>query len=324
MKFLVLGAGAIGSVFGGLLRKSGHDVCLVGRKAHIQAINSTGLLIDGIWGKYTVKNIKGYTSLKDVLDAAKVTFDTVLLTVKSYDTEYMLTELKQYIKNPPPVLSLQNGLGNVEKIRDYIGAKKTIGGRVIFGVEYIKPGHVTVTVEADKTIIGALQNSIEMNFLEQLAETFTKAGIATDVTEDINRYIWGKVLYNCSLNGLAAIADVNYGKLLSYKGTRMIMKQIVKEIFTLAKALDIYLGWDTPEEYTNHLFEELIPKTFDHHPSMLQDMSYGKKTEIAALNGAITTMGDEQGIELTCNKGITSLIVAKEMINKRQTTHSKN
>jgi 2-dehydropantoate 2-reductase len=313
MKFLILGSGSIGSVFGGFLAKAGHTVFLLGRKPHVQAINKRGLLIDGIWGKYLVDNLKGYTSLKELAQNSETPFDLALLTVKSYDTEIILKEYKKYFSETPPVVSLQNGLGNIEKVAKAVGIKKTIGGRVIFGVEFVEPGHVRVTVSADRTLIGGIGGSLNKSFLEMLAGTFNNAGIPADVTEEIKKFIWGKVFYNCSLNGLASIINVNYGKLLSSASTKLIMSNLIEEVFKVARAENISLDWQTPSEYARLLFEELIPKTFEHHPSMLQDINRGKRTEIDALNGAIVRMGFTHGFALPYNQTITRLIKAKEI-----------
>ena len=312
MKILVLGAGAIGSVFAGFLSKAGHDVCIVGRKDHIDAIKENGLLIDGIWGLHTVKGIKGYLRIDDIPESCDNKFDVVLLTVKSYDTEAMLREFKKLFSDLPPVVSLQNGLGNIDKVEELIGKKKTIGGRVIFGVEFISPGHVSITVSADRTVIGGLINGIEKEFVKKLADTFTLAGVPTDVTDDINRFVWGKVLYNCALNGLATILDENYGKLIGCDGTKIIMRGIIEEVFIVLKAKGICLDQSTTLEYEKLLFSELIPKTNNHHPSMLQDIKRGKKTEIDALNGAIVKMGMEMGLDLPHNRIVTQFVKASE------------
>lgn len=312
MKILVLGAGAIGSVFGGFLARAGHPVTLLGRKPHIEAIKKTGLWIEGIWGDHTIENLKGYVSLRDLKEKEQGSFDVALLSVKSYDTETMLSELTSCYPEPPPVVALQNGLGNLEKIEAWLGKEKTIGGRVIFGVEFLEPGRVKVTVAADNTVIGDLSGSPENTFVKSLAAAFNRASIPTEVTGEIKRYIWGKVLYNCALNGLATLIDVNYGALLSFAGTRTIMQTIIEEIFSVTRARNIPLEWQTPGEYSALLFEHLIPLTFDHHPSMLQDIKKGKRTEIDALNGAIVAMGNELGMDLPCNWLVTRLIKAKE------------
>jgi 2-dehydropantoate 2-reductase len=315
MNILVLGAGAIGSVFGGFLAKAGYEVSLVARKSHLAAIKEKGLLIEGIWGEHVVDNITGYESVSAVLEKVRHNFDVILLTVKSYDTEPMLKSLTACFPDPPPVVSLQNGLGNIEIIETYAGREKTIGGRVIFGVEFIEPGRVKVTVAADKTMLGGLSGGIERTFIENLAQMLTAAGIPAEATDSIEKYIWGKVLYNCALNGLATLMNVHYGVLLSSDSTREIMHQVVREIFDVVRASGITLDWREPEEYTELLFSTLIPRTFDHHPSMLQDILRHKRTEIDALNGAVVQKGREKEIDLPYNWAITKLIKAREALN---------
>lgn len=315
MRFLVFGAGAIGSVFGGLLAKSGHLVTLIGRKAHMEAIAHSGLVIDGIWGRHVIRdNITPATELTPELLFHSPAFDLCLLTVKSYDTADAMRMICNVFPEPPKVLSLQNGLGNIETISRFIGPSKTIGGRVIFGVEYQIPGLVTVTVAADSTKIGSVSNCIPRHEIEHLASVLTQAGIPTEATDDINRYIWSKILYNCSLNPLATLLNVHYGKLLSNSAARAIMQEIITEIFTVARHLSIKLDWDSPEQYAEVLFGELIPKTFQHHPSMLQDVQHGKRTEIDALNGAIAEYAKRLGCEAPMNALMRDLIKAKESL----------
>jgi 2-dehydropantoate 2-reductase len=318
MNILVLGAGAIGSVFGGFLAKAGHHVRLIARPAHLEAIKQRGLIIEGIWGRHVVQNIAGYENLAALRKEETVSFDTVLLTVKSYDTESALQSLTACFPETPPIVSLQNGLGNIEKIEAYAGREKTIGGRVIFGVEFMEPGRVNVTVSADKTMLGGLPGGLDRAFAERLAREFTAAGIPAEATDDIKKYIWGKVLYNCALNGLATMMNVHYGVLLASDSTREIMRRVVTEIFDVLRASGIVLDWREPEEYTELLFATLIPRTFDHHPSMLQDILRHKRTEIDALNGAVVQMGREQGMDLPYNWAITKFIKAHEALNCRQ------
>lgn len=313
MRFLVLGAGAIGSVFGGFLATAGHQVTLVGRQEHMDAIRNSGLLIDGIWGRHEVR--EGLTTTTTVRDAAVCgPFDLCLLTVKSYDTRSAVMELCDTFRDPPPVLSLQNGIGNIETIESLIGRRKTIGGRVIFGVEYNGPGHVTVTVAADATRIGGLGNGYPQKHIEALAACFTDAGIPTHPTDDIMRYVWGKVLYNCALNPLATLLEVHYGMLLSSESAKEIMRSIIAEIFDVARKRAVRLDWEQPQQYAEHLFSVLMPRTFEHHPSMLQDIRRGKRTEIEALNGAIAALGEELGCAVPYNTTIRDLIRARESL----------
>ncbi|MCP4715963.1 MAG: ketopantoate reductase family protein [Deltaproteobacteria bacterium] len=312
MQILVLGAGAIGSVFAGLLCRAGHRVTIVARPAHVDAIKRQGLVIDGIWGTHRVAGLRCVARLAELSQTETGAYDYVLLCVKSHATEGLVKELLQYCPDPPPVVSLQNGLGNLEVIEKHIGRDRVIGGRVIFGVEFIEPARVTVTVCADKTIIGGLRSGIASESVRKLARAFTEAGLEAEATNDIHRFIWGKVLYNCCLNGLATLLRVTYGKLLLSSGTREIMRLIIEEFFLVCQACRIELDWQSVDEYRQVLFDKLIPMTSEHHPSMLQDIMKGKQTEIDSLNGALVDIAAEHGLYLPLNQTITHLIKAKE------------
>ena len=185
---------------------------------------------------------------------------------------------------------------------------------MIFGVEYNSPGHVTVTVAADATRIGGLCGGYPQDRCAALAALFSEARIPAEPADDILRSIWGKVLYNCALNPLATLMEVHYGMLLSSQSARDIMRHIIAEIFAVAGKLSIRLDWDRPEQYAEHLFDVLVPKTFDHHPSMLQDIRRGKRTEIDSLNGAIAAYGRRVGCAVPYNTTIRDLIRARESL----------
>ncbi len=313
MNIGVLGAGAIGSVFGGLLAEAGHSVSLIGRPSHMTEIEKNGLLIEGIWGTHHIRRLRCFTDMQTMCSSQEQPFDCVFVSVKSYDTASAIAQLTSSCTgHDPAVVSLQNGLGNLEIIQRAAGADRVVGGRVIFGVEFCRPGCVTVTVEAGKTVLGALSSHMHPGFTERLAEVLSSAGIAAETTDDIYRALWGKVLYNCSLNGLATLADTHYGELLTDSGTRQIMACIIDELFQVARACSVTLDWTAPDEYREVLFSDLIPKTFHHHPSMLQDIRRGKKTEIDALNGAVVELGRLRGIALPYNSTVTALIKACE------------
>jgi 2-dehydropantoate 2-reductase len=309
MKFLVAGCGAIGSVIGGFLKKGGYDVSLLGREKHINAIRKNGLFISGIWGEYLIKNFKLYTEAKKI----KEEFDYILITVKSYDTENMIKELKNLIKENTYIVSLQNGLGNFEKIKKIVKEDKIILGRVIFGAEIQKFGEVKVTVYGDKVMLGAIEkNKIIFEKIKELVKIFNRVGIPAEETKEIEKYIWGKVIYNCCLNGLGAILNVNYGALSKYRETKEIMRKIMEEIFKVAKKEKVKLFWDNANSYEKFFYKKLIPPTREHYPSMLQDLNSGKKTEIDYLNGAIFEIGKKNNIKTPVNEIITYLIKAKE------------
>lgn len=317
MHIVVLGAGAIGSVFGGLLAQAGHHVTLIGRPAHMEAIQKKGLLIDGIWGEYRISSLRCCTQLQDMPEAQRAACEAALVTVKSYDTERVMAGSVGLLPASAVFVSLQNGLGNIECIAAHAGPGRVIGGRVIFGVVFIEAGHVRVTVEADTTALGVPEGGrVDPSLVETLAGLFTAAGLATVVTGRIEELLWAKMLYNCSLNALATILDTHYGA-LTETGLQDAMRRIVAEVFGVAAAAGITLPYAGPEDYCQLLFGELIPRTFDHVPSMLQDIKRGKKTEIDSLNGYIAALGRQHGCAAPCNSLVAALVTSMETLNRR-------
>jgi len=314
MNILIYGAGAIGSVIGGFLAKAGHRVSFLGRAWHMEKIRRDGLLITGIWGEHLIKELDVYT---DVSQLKNKSFDLIILTVKSYDTESAAKEIKNLLKLHTVVVHLQNGLGNAETLLKYIPEDRLITGRVIFGAEIEEPGKVKVTVSADETVLGSIGNVPESK-VKEIAEIFNKAGIPTRTTNEIEKYLWAKVLYNCALNPLASLLEVPYGVLAENPNTRKIMDQIIEEIYEVGKRMGVKFEPETAEEYKQLFYSRLIPLTAEHHASMLQDIKKGRRTEIDALCGAISRYGEELGILTPANALITHLIKAKESISRNQ------
>jgi 2-dehydropantoate 2-reductase len=312
MDILVLGAGAIGSVFGGFLAKSGNRVILFGRENCISAINRRGLFIEGIWGSHHITNIKGYSSLSKITRLEGRRFDLILLTVKSYDTEGVMHDYTNTFGKSNLTVSLQNGLGNIEIISRLLGNEKTIGGRVIFGAELLEPGVVKITVYADKVVLGSLKDGVPLDTVKEVCMLFDRAGIPTTWTEEIEKYLWGKVLYNSALNALSCLLEVSYGELLNNEYTQSIMKDSVEELFSVIKRKNIPVDWENAADYTTHLFSQLIPPTREHFSSMLQDIRHGKRTEIDALNGRVVAMAEELGLDLPVNRVLTALVKGKK------------
>ena len=312
MKILVYGAGSVGCVFGGFLSKAGEDVVLLGRTGQMEAIKAKGLHIEGIWGTHDIKDMLAYSNSEHLKEDHAGTFDLILLTVKSYNTVSALADIVNMTNNNTLILSLQNGLGNLEAIANAAGAEQTLGGRVIFGAETPLPGVSRITVSADDVVIGRISQNTPNEKVEEIASVFTFAGIKTRATLEIDKFIWGKVIYNCALNGLASILNVDYGQLLDSEHTKDIMRRVVAEIYMIAQKKELDLDPKTKEEYIKTLFNRLIPLTSSHRASMLQDIEKGKKTEIDSLNGAIVRIGKDAGISTPTNQLISELIKYKE------------
>jgi len=214
------------------------------------------------------------------------------------------------------MVSLQNGLGNMEAIAASVGWERTIGARVIFGAELVQEGRVEVTVWGGDVMLGNPKGAVPTERIEEIAQAFTQAGISSAATDQIEGYIWGKLLYNCCLNPLSALLEVPYGTLLQAEETRQIMTEIIEEAFAVAAKHNIALFWKKPEEYCRLLFQELIPPTATHYASMHADLKRGKRTEIEAMNGAIVRLGRETNTPTATNGLITSLVMARQKLDR--------
>jgi 2-dehydropantoate 2-reductase len=309
MRVLVMGAGALGSVFGGLLARDGHEVCLVGREEHMRAIAEHGLHISGLFGDLDVGGIRAVT---DPRACPSGPLEAILITVKSYDTTLAAEAVKELAGPKTLVVSLQNGLGNYEAIEAVFGPERSLAGRVIFGAQVPEAGAVEVTVYAEPVMLGSPADAVSYEAVERLAAAISSAGIPCEPTREITKFLWAKMLYNCALNPLSAILQVPYGGLLTHECSKAIMRRVVSEIFAVAAAEGVELMWKTPEDYIEVLFGRLIPNTAAHYASMLQDLRARKRTEIDALNGAIVRLGRAHGIETPMNEMLTCLIDARE------------
>lgn len=310
--YLVFGTGAIGSVLGGFLHKIGRDVTLAGRGAHFRAVQQEGLGIRGIWGEHLVPKEEIRTLPDPKSEAGR--FSTILLAVKSKDTLDAAREAAPLLSEDGIMVSIQNGLGNWETIARFVGEGRTVGARVIFGAEIPRSGLAKVTVNADDVLLGEPFCPVNRQLLQSLEEDLRLSGIPARVVtrEEIWSALWGKVLYNCSLNPLGAILEVPYGRLGENEETRMIIRGVIEEIFQVCRALDVTLPHKDAEEYYHFLLEKQLPPTSDHRASMLQDILAGRRTEIEALNGAISRLGRESGISTPCNDLLSHLIRFKE------------
>ena len=302
MRYLIMGTGALGTVFGGLLRQNGQMVDFIGRGEHFDVLRRQGLAIDGIWGQLQLGPVN--VSAEDI----RQPYDVILLCVKSFDTRTACRRIKTLLAPRGLVISIQNGLGNLEIISQECGPAAAVGARVIFGAKISRPGLATVTVYADKVLLGMESGANQNPQLDQVVAHLNQAGIPAALVDNIITHIWEKALYNCALNPLGAILGVTYGDLADSPHTRELMSVIIEEIYQVAAAKQIPLQHPTPPAYFQHFLEQLVPPTAAHHPSMLQDLQQGRRTEIEALNGAICRYASTHQLTTPSNEAVCRLI----------------
>ncbi len=310
MHLAVLGAGAIGSVFAGML-STDHAVTLVGHETdHLRAIQEEGLELTDPEGNSSTHQMAATTDHGSVADS-----DLLLVAVKSYDTRQAMDDVAEHVGDTP-VLTLQNGLGNVERICEFVRAKQVLGGTTTNGAYVPAPGHVKHTGWGH-TAIGRMWGPND-GFVEAVAEAFRSVGFETTVESDIERAIWEKVVVNVGINPATALARVPNGYLVTEPPGERLLESAVREAERVAEAEGIEISMD-PVARTRAVAEDTGP----NHSSMLQDVQSGSKTEIRALNGAIVDRAAEHGIEAPVNRTVTDLIgllergIAEESIRDR-------
>ena len=293
MQVAVIGAGAVGCYYGGLLLRAGHDVTFIGRQTHVDAINAHGLLLD-------TQSFKGHLPAKAATDAAALASpDLVLFCVKSADTEVAGRSLAGRLRPETSVLSLQNGVDNPQRLQRLTG-HPVIPAVVYVGSEMAGPGHVRHHGGGDLAI-GASPAS------ETLAQTLDAAGIRTTIADDIETTLWSKLVINCAFNALSAVAGISYGPMLEVEGTRDVVGSAVQEAVTVARAS----GVPMPDDLLERIMK--IPAAMPNQmSSTAQDLARGKPSEIDFLNGYVVRKGAELGIPTPTNHALQVMVKLAE------------
>jgi 2-dehydropantoate 2-reductase len=310
VKVLVFGAGAVGLGLSSFLLQGGHRVHLVGKETTVVALRKNGLKRQGIFGEADFSP-QQLTASSYLAETGRETFDFYLICTKSFDTENSARQLKAestLARQNSPIILCQNGWGNAGIFSRFFPPKQVYNARVITG--FIRPeSHVVdVTVHAQPIHLGSLFDA-DCTRLQSLASALNQAGLPSAVTEDIGKDLWAKMLYNCSLNALGAILQVPYGHLGNNENSRVLMERIIEEVFQIMQGLDYTSHWSSANDYLKDFYGQLLPSTYEHESSMLQDIRAGKKTEIEALNGVIVREGKKLQINTPCNETVRNQIL---------------
>jgi 2-dehydropantoate 2-reductase len=296
----MIGAGAMGSLFGGLLTRAGEEVWLVGnRKDQIDAICSVGLTFE----EKGELQVIPMNATSDVTSVGKA--DLVIFFVKTYDTETAVSDALVLEKEDTTFLTLQNGLGNEEAICRKIDRKKVMLGVTGHGATLIRLGHIR-HAGWGKTLIGELDHRIT-DRVTRIKQMFCDAGIETEASSNIHDQVWGKLLVNVGINALTALTGFKNGQLLDYPETVRLMEKLVMEALEVARRKGVHLEEDPVEKV-----RKAIEATKENRSSMGQDFDRRQKTEIDAINGAVVREAQPLGIPVPFNQAVTDLVKAIE------------
>ncbi len=297
MKIVVLGAGAMGSLYGGFLQKAGNDVTLVDvNQAHVDAVNAAGLLIESASGSETI--IIKAARAEQMTDIPEL----VILFTKTIYSQSALESIKHLLDPETYVLSLQNGLGNDRLIANYVAQDRIIVGTTDFPSGFLKPG--VIQLKGQGTTKMMTVNGQESPMLQKIADELNKAGFNCLITADVFVSIWEKVAFNSAMNALTAITRLKLGDLANVHEGKSLAFEVAKEVVRTANQK----GVKASEERVLALMDKDFVEHKNHMPSMLQDVLSGRETEIDFINGAVVKEALEMGMTVPATQVLYQLV----------------
>ena len=285
MRIVVVGAGGVGGYFGARLARGGHDVTVVARGAHLDAIRGGGLRVrSAVEGEYTAR-VSAVAKVDGLPEA-----DAVLLCVKSFDTEAAVAQIRGVVGRETPVLSLQNGVDNEDKIDAALGLGHALGGVAYVFAAIEAPG-VIVHNFAGSVVLGELDGRATPR-AERLRDAFAAAGVPVTLSDDIRRVLWEKYLMLAAQAGTTALTRCPIGVIRDTPETWRMYRLLVEELAALGRASHVTLAADAVETTLGNA-GKLAPHLFS---SLHHDLVHGKRLEVEALHGHAVRLGERLGV----------------------------
>ena len=288
-KIAVMGAGAVGCYYGGMLARAGHEVTLIARAQHVAAVRKSGL-------RMQTTGFDASVPMQASEEAAGARgAKLVLFSVKSPDTERAGAALAPHLERDAVVLTLQNGVDNAERLSAVLG-REVVPAVVYVAVEMAAPGHVRHHGRGE-LVIGPSAASA------RLAAAFGAAGVPVEVSPNVSGALWAKLIVNCAYNALSAITQLPYGRLVQGEGIPAVMRDVVDECLAVARAAGVAVPDDMHQAVPR--IAQTMPGQFS---STAQDLARGKPTEIDHLNGLVVRKGEALGVPTPVNRLLLALV----------------
>jgi 2-dehydropantoate 2-reductase len=301
----VMGAGAVGSYFGGMLARAGVPVTMIARRAYLEAVRRNKLFLDTVSFQERV-TVETSTEPSAVRDA-----HVVLFCVKGQDNEATARAIAPYLSADAIVVSVQNGVDNVERIRAASGID-ALPAVVYVAVAMPEPGHVKHSGRGELVVGEFAGRSVGAESqpprAEQVAALFASANVPCRISQDIQADMWRKFITNCGANAVSAIAQASYGEIARYEESRELMSRVVEESIAVGRAAGVRMpGADFTEKWLENL-----GKFGDAFSSTAQDLARGKRTEIESLNGYIVRRGADLRVPTPSNFALYAMVKVLE------------
>jgi len=305
MKITVVGAGAMGGSYGGLLAVAGHEVSLIDAwQAHVDAIDRDGLRVDGVRGDHRVRVSASSGLIGEGADLA-------IVFVDANNTAAAAATVAQVLAPGGFAITFQNGIGNVETLQTALGPERVLGGSSMCSAATRGPGHVALT-HLGRTTIGETDGATRPRTLA-LAEALSGAGFETEIAVNVMAVIWEKFALNCCINAIAATTGLRGGEITRLPELDAFQSRIIAEVMAVTEARGIRLPTpDLPSKIKAHSRRKF------NKPSMLQHVEAGRRTEIDALNGALLREAAALGVATPYNEALVALLKGRELHQRRK------
>jgi 2-dehydropantoate 2-reductase len=304
MKIAVIGAGAIGSLFGSLLKANNFDVCLYDRDIKkIEFIKKNG--IELVFPK-TGRKKKIFPEASSELPEIK-SCDYYLFCVKSYSTEIAASEIAGIASDNSIAVTFQNGMGNVEKIQKYFPDKSIAAGTTSEGATFVPPGTVIYGGKG-KTSVSMIVSASDRSRLNPLINVLNRSGLDADISSDFRKDIWRKLIINAAINPVTAVMKLQNRYISESKYLRAVSDLLIEESVKTAEAEGIYFN---PDEIKSSVYS-VAEKTGENRSSMLQDIENSRKTEIDFISGAIAERAENFSLKTPANIFMQNIIKVLE------------
>ena len=299
-KIAVVGAGAVGGYFGGLLARAGAPVVMIGRPAFVEAVKKNGLFLDTLQFQESVR-VEVSTELSAVRAA-----EIVLFCLKTTDNATTARVLGSLLAPSALVLSMQNGVDNVEQIRAAAAKIDALPAVVYVAASVPEPGRVKHVGRGD-LVVGP-----ENERTKKIAVLFSRAGVGCRISENIEGELWTKLVWNCALNAVSALGRAKYGLIASSPDAWKVVETAVYEVLAVAKAAGIHpAGLEDPKAALAGALK-IATQMAEALSSTGQDLNRGKRTEVDSLNGYISRRGAELGVPTPVNHALFALVKLAE------------
>ncbi len=303
MKIAIYGTGGVGSYFGGLLARAGHEVAFVARGAHLQALRDKGLKVRSVHGDFDIPHV---FATDDPLEIGKT--DLTICTVKTYDIGVIADKMRPLIGPQTALLPLQNGVETPDHLAQHFGSA-VLGGAVWVVSAVAEPGVIHQQSQFRRIVFGELDGR-DTPRLHTIHEALANSGVTVEITGDIRKVLWTKLLFIASFSGITSVTRAPAGPVMACAESRLLLERAMREVEAVARAKGFHLEDDVVAT-TLDFCAKMTPDTTS---SMQRDVAAGRRLEYDAINGAVVRAGKETGIPTpvhefcwTCLKVVDSM-----------------